>query len=171
MRPIPEANVERPLGAPSSDPEVHARARRSKIRTILLATELSPVSEAATQHSIDMAAALGARLLVVNVIDPGDLTNGRVSPLAQPARVDQQRAGREGPLMAIMDRARSRGVESAFLLWTGEPGHSIVAAAEAEGADMIIVGTRGLDRVGRFLLGSVSDYVVYHSGCPVLVAR
>ena len=68
-------------------------------------------------------------------------------------------------------RARQRGVEAAFLLWTGEPGHSIVAAAEAEGADLIIVGTRGLDRAGRFLLGSVSDYVVYHSSVPVLVAR
>ena len=40
-----------------------------------------------------------------------------------------------------------------------------------QGADLVIVGTRGLDRAGRFLLGSVSDYVVYHSGCPVMVAR
>jgi nucleotide-binding universal stress UspA family protein len=167
---LTESSV-KPLPA-TGDPELNARAgRQSNIRTVLLATDLSPVSEAATQHAIDMAAGLGARLLVVNVIDPGDRSDGHAWPLAQPARVDQQRAGREGPLMAIMDRARSRGVEAAFLLWTGEPGHSIVAAAEAEGADLIIVGTRGLDRAGRFLLGSVSDYVVYHSGCPVLVAR
>ena len=48
---------------------------------------------------------------------------------------------------------------------------SIVAAAESEDADLIVVGTRGLDRTGRFLLGSISDYVVYHSNCPVLVAH
>ena len=63
------------------------------------------------------------------------------------------------------------GIDAAFLLWTGEPGQGIVAAAEAEAADLIVVGTRGLDRAGRFLLGSVSDYVVYHSLCPVLVAH
>jgi nucleotide-binding universal stress UspA family protein len=152
------------------DTELHQRGLRSgKIRTVLLATDLTPVSDAATRQSIEMAASLGARLLVVNVIDLGE--RGQVSPLTQVARVDQQRAEREGPLLGIIDRARSRGIEAAFLLWTGEPGHSIVAAAEAEGADLVIVGTRGLDRAGRFLLGSVSDYVVYHSGCPVMVAR
>ena len=138
----------------------------AKIRTVLLATDLTPASEAATRQAIGMAASLGARLLVVNVIDK----DGPVTPLAV-ARVDQQRAVREVPLLQIVNRARAHGVDAAFLLWTGDPGQGIVAAAEAEGADMVIVGTRGLDRAGRFLLGSVSDYVVYHSVCPVMVAR
>jgi len=156
---------------PALDPErvpqteVHG-ASPPRIQTVLLATDLTPASDAATVQAINMAASLGARLLVVNVIDKG----APVSPLAA-KRVDQQRAIREGPLLQIVDRARSRGVEAAFLLWTGEPGQGIVAAAEAEGADMVIVGTRGLDRAGRFLLGSVSDYVVYHSAIPVMVAR
>ncbi|MEO8625884.1 MAG: universal stress protein [Candidatus Limnocylindrales bacterium] len=162
---------------PSSDvvptgPEQHIElhgARTGKIRTILLATELTPVSEAATRQAIEMAASLGARLLVVNVIGQGE--RGEVLPYSPNPRVDQQRAVREGPLLQIIERARTRGVEAAFLLWTGEPGQGIVAAAEAEDADLIIVGTRGLDRAGRFLLGSVSDYVVYHSACPVMVAR
>jgi nucleotide-binding universal stress UspA family protein len=145
--------------------EVHG-ASPGRIRTVLLATDLTPASDAATRQAISMAESLGARLLVVNVIDKG----GPVSPLAT-VRVDQQRAVREGPLLAIVDRARARGVEAAFLLWTGEAGQGIVAAAEAEGADMVIVGTRGMDRAGRFLLGSVSDYVVYHSSIPVMVAR
>jgi len=145
--------------------EVHGPSPAT-ISTVLLATDLTPASEAATTQAISMAASLGARLLVVNVIDQG----GPVSALAT-VRVDQQRALREGPLLQIVNRARARGVDAAFLLWTGEPGQGIVAAAEAEGADMVVVGTRGLDRAGRFLLGSVSDYVVYHSSCPVMVAR
>jgi nucleotide-binding universal stress UspA family protein len=145
--------------------EVHGPSPVS-IRTVLLATDLTPASEAATTQAIGMAASLGARLLVVNVIDQ----SGPVSALAT-VRVDQQRAIREGPLLQIVNRARARGVDAAFLLWTGEAGQGIVAAAEAEGADMVVVGTRGLDRAGRFLLGSVSDYVVYHSSCPVMVAR
>lgn len=155
----------------SADTELHERgASNAKIRTVLLATDLTPVSDAATRQAIEMAASLGARLLVVNVIDMGE--RGQASPLTQKTtRVDQQRAEREGQLLSIINGARSHGVEAAFLLWTGEPGLSIVAAAEAEGADLVIVGTRGLDRAGRFLLGSVSDYVVYHSRCPVMVAR
>lgn len=149
----------------SPQTEVHG-ANPAKIRTVLLATDLTPASDAATRQAISMAASLGARLLVVNVIDKG----GPVSPLAT-TRVDQQRAVREATLLQVVDRARARSVDAAFLLWTGDPGQGIVAAAEAEGADMVIVGTRGLDRAGRFLLGSVSDYVVYHCACPVMVAR
>jgi nucleotide-binding universal stress UspA family protein len=149
-------------------PAVASTERSGQIRTLLLATDLTEVSEFATRQAIEMASALGARLLIVNVIDQGERD---ASPRALNPRVDQQRAVREGPLMAIVDRARKRGVESAYLLWTGEAGQGIVAAAEAEGADLVIVGTRGMDRAGRFLLGSVSDYVVYHSAVPVMVAR
>ena len=163
-------SAETPATSPEQPPqtEVHG-VGNGKIRTVLLATDLTAASEAATRQAISMAASLGARLLVVNVIDLGE--GGQVSPLSSLARVDQQRAVREGPLLQIVDRARTRGVDAAFLLWTGEPGQGVVAAAEAEGADLVIVGTRGLDRAGRFLLGSVSDYVVYHSACPVMVAR
>ena len=147
------------------DPDMYGRPARRGLRTLLLATDLGPVSEAAELQAIELAATLGARLLVVNVID----RDGPVG--SRPARVDQQRAEREPPLLELMGRARTRGVEATYLLWTGEPGRSIVAAADAEGADMIVVGTRSRDRAGRFLLGSVSDYVVYHAACPVLVAR
>ena len=145
--------------------EVHGESS-AKFRTVLLATDLTAASEAATRQAISLAGSLGARLLVVNVID-----NGGPVTVHATVRVDQQRTVREKPLLQIVNRARARGVEAAFLLWTGEAGQGIVAAAEAEGADMVIVGTRGMDRAGRFLLGSVSDYVVYHSACPVMVAR
>ena len=50
-----------------------------------------------------------------------------------------------------------------------DPGHGIIVVAENEGANLIVMGTRGLDVVRRTLLGSVSDYVVRHSKVPVLV--
>ncbi len=160
---MPELSLDRREAAPG------------KIETLLLATDLTSASDVATGQSIDMAAAIKARLLVVHVLTTGAdwATDGAhaVLTLAGATRVDQERARRERPLLAIIDRARARGVDAAFLLWTGEPGQSIVAAAQAESADLIVVGTRGLDDAGRFLLGSVSDYVVYHSTCPVLVAH
>lgn len=54
---------------------------------------------------------------------------------------------------------------------TGEPGEEIVQAAIKEGADFIVTGSRGLGKLRRTFLGSVSDYVVHHATVPVLVCR
>lgn len=54
---------------------------------------------------------------------------------------------------------------------TGKVGESIIETSRAEHADLIIVGTRGMSKVRRTFLGSVSDYLVHHANVPVLVCR
>lgn len=137
------------------------------IRRILLATDLSPASEGATQQAIDLAHDLGANLLIVSVIDP-DL---RGAPGGRLERMDQRRAAREQAAQAVVVRGRQAGIAVSFLVWEGEPGPAIVDAAESEGADMIVVGSHGRGRVGRFVLGSVSDHVIRNATAPVLVVR
>ena len=146
-------------------------AQRPRFRTVLLATDLSPTSAGATAQALELCRALGARLLVVNVIDSRQRLGLHSGAATVAVRIDQLRAERERRLMAIVEDARRRGTEASFLVWTGSAGQSIVSAAEAEGADLVVVGTRALDRAGRFLLGSVSDYVVNKSTCPVVVAK
>jgi nucleotide-binding universal stress UspA family protein len=46
-----------------------------------------------------------------------------------------------------------------------------VEAAHAEAADMVVVGSHGRGRLGRFVLGSVSDHVVRNAAAPVLIVR
>jgi len=53
----------------------------------------------------------------------------------------------------------------------GKPGEVICQVAEEETASMIVTGTRGMGKVRRTILGSVSDYLVHHSHCPVIVCR
>jgi nucleotide-binding universal stress UspA family protein len=53
----------------------------------------------------------------------------------------------------------------------GKPEAEITAVAEEIGAGLIVVGSRGLGGIRRALLGSVSDAVVRHAHCPVLVVR
>ena len=137
-------------------------------RTVVLATDLSPTSEAATTAALDLAASVGARLLAVSVIDPGAL---RLPGGRYLVRVDQVRAEREGVAQTLVARGRSMGVTVDFLVWEGDPGESIIEAAQAEAADMIVVGSHGRGTVGRVLIGSVSDHVVRHAPCPVLVVR
>jgi len=53
----------------------------------------------------------------------------------------------------------------------GKPGEFIVKTATEEGAELIVSGTRGLGSIRRTILGSVSDYLVHHAHCPVVVCR
>ena len=145
-----------------------AHPHPGRFRTVILATDLSPTSEAATTAALDLAGSLGARLLAVSVIDPGSLRlpGGRFRQ-----RVDQVRNEREHVAQSLVARGRSIGVTVDFLVWEGDPGESIIEAARAESADMIVVGSHGRGTVGRFLIGSVSDHVVRNAPCPVLVVR
>lgn len=136
-------------------------------RRILLATDLSTASEAATDQALQLARDLRAELLVVSVIDPSSPLSG--GPAV--ARMDQRRAARELAAQALVVRGRRTGVSVEFLVWEGEPGPAIIEASEAERADLLVVGTRGRSRVERMVLGSVSDHVVRHSPCPVLIVR
>jgi len=54
---------------------------------------------------------------------------------------------------------------------SGRPGEVICQIAEEVSAVMIITGTRGMGKVKRTILGSVSDYLVNHAICPVMVCR
>jgi nucleotide-binding universal stress UspA family protein len=65
--------------------------------------------------------------------------------------------------MQISGRIRSEG--------GGKPGETIIRLAEEESATMIVMGTRGLGKMRRTIMGSVSDFVVHHAHCPVIVCR
>jgi nucleotide-binding universal stress UspA family protein len=53
----------------------------------------------------------------------------------------------------------------------GYPAEVIVSLASDEAVDLIVIGNRGMSGVGRFLVGSVSDRVVHHAPCSVLVVK
>jgi nucleotide-binding universal stress UspA family protein len=152
--------------------EAPSPARRAlamgAIRRILLATDLSEASEGATTQALELAHDLGADLLVVSVIDPRalHLPGGRTG-----ARVDQVRLSRETVAQEIVARGRGAGVRVSFLIWEGNPGESIVDAARSEQVDMVVVGSHGRGSMGRLFIGSVSEHVVRHAPCPVLVVR
>ena len=151
---------------------------------ILVATDGTAACETALVDATNLARHLNARLLVLSVargaVTPEAAIGGVIDPFgaAEEAAVglaEQQReaarrdAGRAADEAA--DRARAAGADAEAIVWEGVPGEAIVAAAEEEHVDMVVVGSHGRDAVGRLLLGSVSEYVVRHSKRPVLVAR
>jgi nucleotide-binding universal stress UspA family protein len=137
-------------------------------RRILVATDASPASAGAERAGIELAARFGASLILLSVIDPSRL---RLPGGLFHTRVDQVRTKRESTVAKIVEDAREKGVSAHFLVWEGDPGASVIEAAEAEGADVIVVGSHDRGPVGRLLLGSVSSYVVDHGRPPVVVIR
>ena len=82
----------------------------------------------------------------------------------------EEREDRAAAAQGGVDRARQSGTTATYLVWDGDPGDGILAAAEAEQADLIVVGTRGRNVVGP-VLGSVSEHIVQRARVPVLVVR
>jgi len=157
------------MSAMAAEPQPHRlpAVPASGIRRILLATDLSPASDGAAIQAIELAHDLGAELLVVSVIDSPTI---RAVGLGS-QRPDVVRASREIAAQALVGRGRAAGVRVTFLIWDGDPGQSIVDAATSEQVDLVVVGSHGRGAVGRFLVGSVSEYVVRNARCPVLVVR
>ena len=136
--------------------------------TILLATDLSASAGPATEEALRLAQRLGAGLLIMSAIDPGAmrLPNGRFR-----RRVDQERERREVAARVLVERGRAAGVTVSLLVWDGDPRESIVEVARSEAPDMVVVGSRARGVGSRIGTDSVSDYVIRHAPCPVLVVR
>jgi nucleotide-binding universal stress UspA family protein len=133
-----------------------------------VATDTSTTSAGAERAGVEIAGQMGASLVFVSVIDPARL---RLPGGLFHTRVDQVRSQREAALARTVAQARDLGVAAQFLIWEGEPGSSVIDAADAEGADLIVVGSHNRGPIGRRLLGSVSSYVVRHARGQVVIVR
>uniref|UniRef100_A0A0D9VZ19 UspA domain-containing protein n=1 Tax=Leersia perrieri TaxID=77586 RepID=A0A0D9VZ19_9ORYZ len=65
----------------------------------------------------------------------------------------------------------SRKVSATGAIVEGDAKEAICQAVEEMHADLLILGSRGLGKIKRAFLGSVSDYLVHHACCPVLVVK
>jgi nucleotide-binding universal stress UspA family protein len=72
---------------------------------------------------------------------------------------------------AAADHLAAQGLSVDTAVGQGSPGPAIVREAEGWKADLVVVGSRGLTGIKRWLLGSVAQYVVKHAPCSVQVVR
>ena len=82
-----------------------------------------------------------------------------------------EEAERRRQTLEARDALARHGIEASVTERHGDAAAAILAEADAEGVDLIVLGTRGLGTVERWLVGSVSTKVVQHARCSVLVAR
>jgi len=132
--------------------------------TILVPTDGSDCSERAAAHAIGLAAATGATLHIVHVVDLGVLPVDGSGALLD----ELQRAGQQA-LESVIDRADEADVSSVQAsVLSGTPYRAIVDYADAEDVDLVVMGTHGRTGFDRYILGSVAERVVRLSDQPVL---
>jgi universal stress protein A len=135
--------------------------RAPSLRRILAATDFSAGAGRALAYAETVARRLGAELVLVHVSEALAVVPG--SDLAERQRI----AARE-QLDAQVDELAGRGLAARAVLRAGLPFDEIVAAADAEGADLIVMGTHGRSGLSHLLMGSVAERVVRQASCPVL---
>jgi nucleotide-binding universal stress UspA family protein len=137
---------------------------------ILLATDGSREAELAAQTAADLAQKTDSELHVVHVLASPLATHDPSSfePEVR-ARLEQRE---RTTLEDVVGKIEASGGEVEGTYHTaGRPDAEIVALAEEMGAGLIVMGARGVGRIRRALTGSVSESVVRHAHCPVLVVR
>ena len=149
----------------------------TRFGTILVATDGSDDSDAAVDAALDLAHDTNGKLLVLSVVpeasgDASDDGAGSDADAEPPARDEDEEVIEANDLTNdVVDHAVEWGIEATPLVWEGEPADAILAAAESEGADVIVIGSSGKSGVGRMLMGSVSDDVIRRAPVPVMVVR
>lgn len=146
------------------------------ISAILVATDASPAANNAVELGADLASRYGVDLNILYVARDMQLP-AEVKGLEELAKVSSPR--REALQLVgqrIVDDAKKRAtVRGAPRVHTavaeGDPATQIIHHAEARGADLIIMGTRGLGQVKSMLLGSVSQKVINSCGISCLVVK
>jgi len=141
---------------------------------IVVGTDGSESAAEAVRQAVELAGLTGARLDVVSAYEP--VPNRRVeSEVAQaPGDVAHEFGPREEATFALdsaVGAATAAGVEVTPHAMDGDPADAILDVAEKVGADLIMVGNKGMTGARRFLLGSVPNKVSHHSPCSVIIAR
>lgn len=144
------------------------------IKNVLVATDFQEAAGAALEYGRNLARTFGATLHVVYVVDNLWALMATDFPHAQnvgrlQADLDSEARARLDTLVTDDDR-RTLHARSAALT-DHSPASAIIDYAAENAIDVIVMGTHGRGRVGRWLLGSVADRVVRTAPCPVLVVR
>ena len=142
--------------------------------SIVVGTDGSDTARQAVREAGDLARQLGATLDVVSAYEP--VSGQRLREESRQAPQDLQwtitpREDVDATLREAAEEVEATGVKVRTYAREGDPADAILDVAEERGADLIVVGNKGMTGAKRFLLGSVPNKVSHHAPCSVLIVR
>jgi nucleotide-binding universal stress UspA family protein len=155
-------------------------------KKILVALDRASASRTVLQNALVLAQTTQAQLLLLHVLSPKDQGSPGLEALTgagyyqmlevENIKLYQQRwqayvNDSLTELQAAADEANHRGILTEIQQLSGQPGRMICQVAKDWGAELIMVGRRGNSGLSELILGSVSNYVVHHAHCSVLIVQ
>lgn len=146
------------------------------LRNVLCPTDFSDPSYEALRSATELALHFDAHLVVVHIVPTVPVIASPVDGLGAPA-MDVGRYVREMTVQSekmlaetVHDRVPAE-VPVRLVVTYGDPADEILAAADRENADAIVIATHGRTGWRRFLFGSVAEKVMRFAKCPVMTIR
>jgi nucleotide-binding universal stress UspA family protein len=151
-----------------------AGGRRGMFSSIVVGTDGSDTARESVRQATDLAREIGAELHLVSAYQP--VSDARLREQQRDAPEDVQwmvnaREEVDATLREAAAEAREAEVPVGTFAREGDPADAILDVAEEQGADLIVVGNKGMTGAKRFLLGSVPNKVSHHAPCSVLIIR
>ncbi len=136
---------------------------------VLCPTDFSDISVKAEAYATALARYYDARLTFLHVAAP-TMTTAPYDGIPIDVHLfdEQQRQAARG-LAAAQERARAQGVDADVSLRSGDPAREALTMADAQSADIVVLGTQGRSGVAHLVLGSVAEQVMRKASCPVMV--
>ena len=140
------------------------------ILIVLCPTDFSDTSRHALEHAIAVAKWYEARLIGVHAYAPPfyPVTDLVTAGVGDPLPDLPTMKGIEEDVLASLEPARAVGIATEARVETGPPAAAILACATALPADLIVIGTHGVNGFEHLVLGSVTEKVLRKATCPVM---
>jgi nucleotide-binding universal stress UspA family protein len=143
------------------------------IKTIVVGTDGSAHGQHAVSFTAELARQLDAEVILVHVANPLPAplaTAGGYIPYVPQSLIDETRTATEKRVRVELSMPlRSAGVRYQTRVIQGLAPAALAEAATELDAQLIVVGTRALNALGEFFLGSTSHALTHHAAVPVLV--
>ena len=154
------------------------RGRQDRGMRVVLAMDFSKDAKGAMGFLSKLRLPRASRVMLLHVEERADRVRAHISgmgrvDLSQP--VEQAMRERKRRTLLMLEqmgrRFRQRGIAVDQVFADGAPAEEILRVAERHRADLIVMGSKGLTGLDRYLLGSVSRRIARHATCSVLVVR
>jgi nucleotide-binding universal stress UspA family protein len=134
---------------------------------VVVGVDGSPEADAALGFAVEEARLRSARLRIVCAWEPAAAAYAGEAFAATPDVFFESEQHAEEVLRAALGRLAAEGVEAEAVVEEGRP--ATVLVEQSAGADLLVVGSRGLSAAKRLLLGSVGHDLAHHAACPVAI--
>jgi nucleotide-binding universal stress UspA family protein len=143
-----------------------------RIRRILLPTDFSAYSAAATKYACELVTKFDAELHLLHTLEIHlASTPAFFMGLALPKYIKESRDAAEKSLISVLDPQWSAGRRVVQAVVEGSPKAEIIRYARTHDIDLIVLGTHGRSGLAHVIIGSVAESVVRTAPCPVLTVR